>query len=130
MIPPSRREFDFMTSTQEASMLDECQIGTIHQVGVDRSNKPIFEWIWGEKIPCGFSPGSGSKTRYQQDTPVFSGSLRLPINTTITDKSRIRLTKLKTRELPEPQVFTVQGPPSFGHTAVLISIQRIGTSNG
>lgn len=120
----SAAELDDMQMVQEGHMMDTCRIAE-PAVVEDSYNNPTESWNWTTAVEsaCGFNGNPGRELLNQ--VPDSQAVVRIPIETTLTQRARIRVTKRFGRTITPPITFAVIGQPRQGPSGLLVWLTKI-----
>lgn len=118
-----RGELNDMRSTQELHMMDSCLIAE-PTTSTDSYNLPSKSWNWdnAEQSMCGFN-ANPSKELLDQ-VPESQAVCRLPIETVLNHRSRIRITH-RFGEAIDAITFDVIGTPRQGPSGLLAWLKKV-----
>jgi hypothetical protein len=119
----SAQELEDLDVVQTMHMMDTCLIAE-PTVTTNVYNLPeeSFTWNPARKHACGFD-GHPSRELLSQ-VPDSQAVVRLPIDTTITHRARVRITKRHGRTIT-PITFAVIGQPRQGPSGLLVWLTKI-----
>lgn len=122
MNTPGAAEIAALRSAAVETMLDTCQLGTltVNTSGAYASQSVTF----GSTIACGFRAASAREQAGSQ-APLNDAVVRLPIETTVTSVSQVKLISKLSYTLPTPEVYAVQGGPQYGPTCITLALKRL-----
>jgi len=127
MNPISRDELDRMQTTQEAAMLDTCILMRYSET-MDSMNHPVPTWTDGPVLPCGLDMTGGREQRgSQRNLVTWDARLRLPINTDLNLKDRVRII-LRFGQPCVPIVYELDGPPEQGPSGLVAPLKKVEPS--
>lgn len=117
-------ELTRMQETQNGAMQDTCVILDYNSTA-DSWNNPTENYVMRtSSISCGFEPIKTSETHGSGEVPLFDARLRLPINTTIDAKDRIRITH-RYGEAVTNKDYDIVGPVKRGPSGLVLEIKLI-----
>jgi len=116
-----------MTATAEESMMDTCVIqgysATVNGIGEE-----AITYTDGSAIACGVRFQSDQRLERETIDGVayeIDATVRLPKDTTIDTRDRIKVTKLYGATLASPWVFEVIGEAQLGPTALVVRCRQV-----
>ena len=121
-------ELTRMQGTQDSAMQDTCNILTYSTTEVDApdayglpANKHMVE------VPsvCGYKSLSPREVQERGYVPAVQAVLRLPIDTEIDERNRIRITYRYAEQLDVSLLFDVEGPILRGPSGIRIMLRNI-----
>lgn len=121
----STTELSRMRVAAETSMFDRCVIGRWLPDGVDELNRPKYNWQdENEFTECGFKVVRNKEAMDGAEIVMVDAELRLPFDTVLDRRDRIRLThRLGEFLLAERQpTYKIVGDPMHGHGAIKVSL--------
>ncbi len=118
-----------MTATQYAAMMDQCVILRYTESGQDARGYPVVTFVAGETVCCGLEH---SKTDQEAmldaakgtQVAMFDGSLRLPKDTVINTRDRVRIIK-RFGAAVDPVSYEIVGTPRLGPSGLLARVKRV-----
>lgn len=127
MLPFSSDVLSRMRSVQEAHMQDICHILAYDTTWdeTDDYGLPVDEYLTELETACGLRLYSPKEIQASGDLPVIMGELRLPIDTQVDTRSRIRITKRFGEELEEPMLFDIEGPAQRGPSGLVVFLRAV-----
>lgn len=127
-------ELSRMRSTQESAMQDVCRIGAYRGstdgYGNPDTSSPETLWTYGEEQVCGLEHARPRETQASGDVPLIDARLRLPIDTTIDERDRIRIEQRYGEALSGAQVFEIVGPVKRGPSGLVLGLRLIADGTG
>jgi hypothetical protein len=122
----STDELAGMQATQESAMMDVCDILRMANGGADSYGKSRRVWftIYGE-VPCGFGYPSPRESLGLAQVPQVDATLRLPLETDITNLDRITVTHRFGVEEADPATYELAGPIKQGPSGIQIGMRRV-----
>lgn len=118
-------DFSYMRGVAESTFFDECRLGTLPapEYGtLDVSNR---DHVYTDAQPCGFEPGGRRETEDGAQTPDYTATLRLPVGTDVAGTSRVELTARHGTAISPTQIYSVEGPPAIGPSAIVLSLKLV-----
>lgn len=118
-------ELSRMRDSAETSMFDRCVIGRWLPDEVDEFNRPKKNWQDEDEFTeCGFKIVRNKEAMDDAEIVMVDAELRLPFDTIIDRRDRIRLThRLGEFLLAERQpTYRIVGEPMHGHGAIKVSL--------
>lgn len=116
-------ELQRFQSEQVSSLMDTCVVLTYVGVTGDYGyGTPTY--TSGTPIPCGFN---GKAREVMQDTQVVltDGSLRLPLETVVTNLDRIALTHRFDVQLVPGELYEILGAPERGPSGMRLNLRIV-----
>ncbi len=115
-----------LRADQALSFLDTCQIAPVVETAAT-GGELVESWpTYADAVACGFEPTGGRERRRGQGTILITdATLRLALGTTITARSRVKVTKIKGETLSTPLYFGVVGSPRQGKTALVVELEEV-----
>lgn len=119
-------ELEYMREVQEEHMMDICVFQT-HTFTADAYNQQVESWVDGESdIVCGLEMRPGSERRNQDMTVLtYDATLRVPIDTVIDVKERVKIKKRHGETLATPLVYDIVGTEQRGASGIRFLLRRI-----
>lgn len=119
----SWQELDDMADVQTMHMMDTCLIAE-PIVTTNSYNLPVETWSWNtaDEHECGFD-GNPSRELLSQ-VPDSQVTVRLPIDTEITNRARLRIIERHGRAITLI-TFAVIGQPRQGPSGLLVWLTKI-----
>lgn len=119
-------ENDAMRACQELGMHDSCVVQSYTEVQDTTSGQVSHTFVDGAVIPCGFDPGGGRELReLDKTTTVTYALLRLPWDTRVDEKDRIKLLSRNGEGLTTPVVYRIAAPAQYGNTGVVLQLDIV-----
>ena len=118
-------ELSRMRDDAETSMFDRCVIGRWQPDEVDEFNRPKKNWQDEDEFTeCGFKIVRNKEAMDDAEIVMVDAELRLPFDTIIDRRDRIRLThRLGEFLLAERQpTYKIVGQPVHGHSGIKVSL--------
>jgi head-tail adaptor len=114
-----------MQSTQEVAMQDTCIVQAYSRT-IDSFGAPVETWTDGDPIVCGFDPTPSEENRRADMTALhYDATVRLPIDTSIDTRDRIKVTKRFAVTLSPAETFSVLAVPQRGPSGLVLLLERI-----
>lgn len=107
------------------TMLDRCQVLTHSENGRDSHNRPQYEYVAGAETPCGVKTAVNREVEAADKVVTVDYVIRLPHGTAVSQRDRIRLTKLFGAPDFTPVVCEIVGTVQYGATAVVANLKTI-----
>lgn len=117
-------ELDLMRGAQEAAMPDTCQIGH-YRAFEDDYNAPRAEYQWGGYLSCGVEELDPDEVQDEGEVVVIDAVVRLPIDTDIESRDRVRVTYRHGEMLDVARTFEVVGPPQRGLSGLVVNCRVV-----
>lgn len=91
------------------------------------AGQPVESWTEvATDIPCGYNGKQGSEESQDRLTIVkWDATIRLPADTTLDPKDRLKLTTVFGAALGSPIMFEIVGPIQAGPTALLLNVLKV-----
>ena len=130
MRPFTAGELAGMTATQEGAMMDECVILTHTVTGTGPRGSPIVDYVPAAgATPCGLGHSKTDRelmgdAALGTQVAEFDGTLRLPKDTVINTRDRVRITK-RFGVAVDPVVYEIVGTPRLGPSGLLGRVKRV-----
>jgi len=118
-----------MQSTQDGAMQDVCRIGAYQEstdgYGNPDTSSPEDLWTYGEEQICGLEHVRPRETQGSGDVPVIDARLRLPVDTSIDERDRIRIEQRYGEARDTAQVFEIEGPVRRGPSGLVLGLRLV-----
>jgi len=122
----SSGELGHMQDTAEESMQDTCVIQRYSSGSSDSFGQTVETFTDSEPLACGFNPRGGREVPGSESAPILTdASVRLPIDTTVDRRDRVKITHRFAGELVSPPVFEILGEPRQGPSALQVDLRRV-----
>ena len=116
-----------MRSTQDAHMMDVCNLGTCTQTP-DTYNQLVETFAYGADLVCGLDMRPGSERHTADKTVInYDATVRLPIASSPSTKDRVKVTKRFGEALGVALVYNIVGPIQRGPSGVRLMLKKIET---
>lgn len=127
MLPFSASTLARMREVQEAHMQDTCHILTYDTTWeeTDEYGIPIDDYLAEVASICGLKLYSPKEIHASGEVPTILGELRLPIDTVIDTRSRVRIVERFGEALVEPMLFDVGGPARRGPSGLVVFLRAV-----
>lgn len=113
-----------MQATQEAAMLDTCQIGT--RAAATGGDPTPGAPSYGSDVVCGVGTGiAPAETKDGTQRTVTVPEIRLPIGTAVEASAYINVSKRFGATITPPEVYQVLGIPTVGPSALVAKVRRV-----
>ena len=127
-------ELTRMRGTQDGAMQDVCRIGA-YTSDDDAYNLPDVTYVYGVEVICGLEldpPGMRGELEIQASGEVatIDARLRLPLDTTIDPRDRIRIEQRYNEDLTTAQVFEIEGPVKRGPSGLVLDLRIVDDGSG
>lgn len=117
-------ERDQLRADTEATMGDRCSIG-VDFGGSDGAEGHVPAWDYGGESICGFRElGARQLAARGLDLTVTAAELRLPADSWVDSRVRIRLNERAGVPIVPPQYYTVEGNGSRGISASVLLLKQ------
>lgn len=126
-------ELQRMASTQVNAMHDRCVVlGYAEEEPEDGYGKPIPIYVDYAEVDCGYTPGQSPRQSPREvmgttDVSMTLPRFRLPLETVIGPKDRIKLTSRFGVALDRPIYHEVVGTPLRGPSALVVNTRVLMT---
>jgi len=118
-------ELERMQSTQESAMQDTCVVMAYEETR-DTYNNPSPDYVdRAESTACGLEYRTPNEVQDSGRVPVIEPWLRLPIDTVLDPRDRIRVTDRYGVELADAPVFEVVGPVKRGPSGLVVRLRLV-----
>lgn len=117
-------ELEGMQATQEAAMMDQCELLQYTDTAADDYGMPVVRWLVSGTPMCGLDTKASKEFR-QAEAPYFDARVRLAIDTDITHVDRIRITHRFGVELTTPIEYEVLGEAMRGPSALVVMLRSV-----
>ena len=115
-----------MQSAQEAAMMDTCVLQVWSSGSADAYGQRVETWTDGAALACGFNPKGGREVPGPEASPIITdASVRLPIDTSVDRKDRVKVTHRFGVALGAAQVFEVVGEPRRGPSGLQLDLRKV-----
>jgi hypothetical protein len=106
------------------NMRDTLNIGTMS--GGTRADPGAGTWSYpSTAIKCQVLLGKSDEVPDGTQTTLTSGDIWVPVDTAITAKQRVKVTKRHRETLATPEIYTVIGAPDDRKHALVLHVQRV-----
>jgi len=124
----SADELTAMQDTQESAMMDTCVLMRYSEA-MDAINHAVPTWTDGQTSECGLDMREGEERIGDGRVIVkWEARLRLPINTTLDLRDRIRITARFGSPLNTPIVYQIVSPVQQGPSGLRVKLQKVEPS--
>jgi head-tail adaptor len=120
----SAAELEGMQATQEAAMMDQCELLIRSESAADDYGMPVVRWLVSGTPMCGLDT-KASKEFLQAEAPYYDARVRLAIDTDISGVDRIRITHRFGVELGTPIEYEVQGEAIRGPSGLVVMVRAV-----
>lgn len=116
-------ELSLMQTYQEAAMQDTC---VIEQYGetTDEYNNPNPFYTDSDALDCGLEHLNPREVHGTGQVPIIDARLRLPLDTEIDTRDRIRITYRFGVALTTPERYEIIGQPRRGPSGLVIDLKK------
>lgn len=119
-------ELERMQDTQEGAMQDVCVVEVWTEGADDDYGVPAARWVDGAELACGLDMTQAKQDEAPSaETELGDGRIRLPIDTVLDRRSRIRLTERFGVLLAEPETFEIVGPARRGPSGLVVNVRKV-----
>jgi len=105
-------------------MQDTCNI-LVYGSMTDAYGNPKAVYTAGGDVVCGLELVSPDETQDTGDVPLIDAKLRLPIDTDIDERDRIRITHRYDVDLDTLLVFEIDGPVKRGPSGLVVALRVV-----
>jgi len=130
----SSTELTRMRSAQDGAMQDVCRIGVYREstdgYGNPDTTSPEDLWVYGEEQICGMEHVRPQEAQGTGEVPVIDARIRLPVDTEIDERNRIRVKERYNEDLDEAQVFEIEGPVRRGPSGLVVECRLVDDGSG
>ena len=106
-------------ATASGQFSDECQIGT--DTGTSTTEDPDApSWSYATAIACGFDASVSTEVVELGQATMTDATIRVPLGTSVTGASRVRLTKRYGASLSPVEDYEVLGAPRRGVSCLVL----------
>lgn len=125
-LPPfSESELEAITATVEDSMLDLCTIDAYTEEAGEL-NEPLVTYVSGRPTACRYRATTGvSRPGSGYELAGIDGVLHLPLDTVITNRDRVTITRRFGQRLTSVHTYDVVGDPSPGIASLEVKLQEM-----
>lgn len=117
-------ELTRMQTTQESAMMDTCVVMAYSSMTDDYGNpKPVYTDTYESE--CGLEHLNPAEVQATGEVPIVDARLRLPIDTELDERDRIKITHRFGAELDIPQTFEIAGPVERGPSGLELSLRIV-----
>ena len=117
-------ELSRMQSAQEAAMQDTCVV-QVYSESADAYNNPEASYADGSAIDCGVEHVNPDEVQESGEVPTIDVRIRLPLDTTIDVRDRIKVTHRYGSALATAQVFEIEGPVQRGPSGLVVGCRKV-----
>lgn len=110
-------------AAQEWHMNDACQVLTYSSAD-DAYNVPVASYTAGSEIACGFGRTGPREALGAAQVPMAEAELRLPTETAVTARDRIRIVK-RNGETITAEDYEIVGPPWQGPSGMVLKLKKV-----
>lgn len=108
-----------MRATQDSAMQDTCHVLVFSSSGDDWGN-PDSTYTPGDALECGVEHVAPSELQESGNVPEIDARIRMPIDTVLDPKDRIRVTYRYGEALGTSQDFEIVGPVTLGPSGLVV----------
>lgn len=121
-------ELTGMQEAQEAHMMDTCVLMRYSEA-LDSINHPVPTWTDGPSVMCGLDMTGGTEQRGSQRVVVrWDAVIRLPLDTQLDLRDRIRITHRFGQPLASGLVYEIDGPEQKGPSGMIVPLKKVTPS--
>ena len=117
-------ELDDMRDVQQAHMMDTCLIAE-PGITTDSYNNEVesFNWTTAAQSSCGFD--ENPKPEVLNQVPTSEAIVRLPHDTEVSTRARVRITKRFGETQTDPLTYEVVGTPELGPSGMRAWLKKV-----
>lgn len=104
-------------------MQDTCQV-LVYSSADDAYNNPSPTYTPGSAISCGVELVGPDEVQESGEVPVIDARIRLPINTTIDARDRIRVTHRYGEDVTDED-YEIEGPVQRGPSGLVVTCRVV-----
>lgn len=117
-------ELSRLQAAQESAMQDTCTIQVYSSMLDAYGNpKPVHRDAYESE--CGLEHLDPVEVQATGAVPIIDAKLRLPLDTELDVRDRIKITHRFGVELLTPQIFEIAGPPERGPSGLVLSLKVV-----
>lgn len=121
----STAELAGMQAAQEEGMMDTCVLQTWSSSAQDAFGQRREAWTDGDAIACGFNPKGGREVPGPEQAPILTdATVRLPIDTEVDRRDRVKVTHRFGALLATAQVFEIVQEPRRGPSGLQLDLRK------
>lgn len=121
----SNTELERMQTAQESAMMDAC-VPMRYSETRDELNHPVGSWEDDDEIVCGLDMrGGDERTGDGRVLVSWDAMLRLPIETVLDLRDRIRIIERFGTELETEIIYQIVAPPQQGPSGLLVKLKKL-----
>jgi hypothetical protein len=115
-----------MQDHAEESMWDACQVLEYNGYLTDDYGHPAPDWFlrW-PAIVCGYDPSARKEVMDKTQVVLTDAVVRLPIDTTLDNRDRIKVTERHGVTLTAPPTYEIIGEPERGPSALVLALRLV-----
>jgi len=119
-------EIDRLQNAQEAAMQDLC-VRLVYSADADDYGNPAPTYSTGANVAlaCGLEHVSPAEVQSTGAVPVIDARLRLPVDTVLDERDRIRVTYRYGEAMTSPQDFEIIGPVRRGPSGLVLDLKLV-----
>jgi len=122
----SAAELAGLQATQVDSLMDTCLVQTWSGSSADSYGQLVETWTDGDALACGYYPKGGREVPGPDAAPIVTdATVRLPLDTTVDRRDRIKLTHRFGVELDTAEVFEIVQEPRRGPSGLQLDLRRV-----
>jgi len=121
----SADELSRMRAAQDAAMMDTCELYDFGGGIVDVYGVPGEAYVLQGSSECGYDPNARIEVMEGTQVAITDAVLRLPIETEVTNLSRVKITHRYGEELETKPLYSVIGEPRTGPSGLLLNLRTV-----
>jgi hypothetical protein len=130
MRPPTAGQLSHLQAANVAAMWDTCVRVVYDGTATDTYGHPTPVWTSGAILACGLDNLVGMSSARREvmigtQVVVIDARLRLPIDTTLDHRDRIRITHRHGVALSTPEVYEIMGEPARGPSGLVVDLRTV-----
>lgn len=121
----SAAELACMQTTQEAAMMDTCDLLVRDETDrADEYGMPVANWVIQATVACGLDMRPSQEAR-NAEAKLFDARLRLPIETDFSQVDRVRITHRFGVMLEAPLEYEIIGQAQRGPSGLRVELRGV-----
>lgn len=129
----SANDLAAMRAVQETAMMDTCVVLSYSDGATDDYGKPQLTHLPNAAIACGVRYLQRNYARSGEamdDVGLFATSIRIPLETPLTNKDRIKVTHRFGEALDAAVVYEIAGEIRRGPTCLTVEVRKVTDGSG
>lgn len=118
-------ELSRMQDAQEDAMQDMCVRMEYAQGSQDAHGKPAETWTEGDSLSCGFDPAAKEEAMEGTEVVMTDAVMRLPLDTTLDNRDRLKVTHRFGEELDTAETFEIIGEAERGPSGLVLNLRKV-----